>query len=246
MPSKEKTTKSKSSNSGNRIKAKLLGTFYGHPLKDMKLICVTGSAGKLEVAHFVHKILKAAGQPVAILASEDEMKIGKLHKFFSEAWKAGANYVVVTAPATSLQKDIFYSLPIHIAALTNFSPTAASNLDPKEYLEAKSTLFRSSPDYVILNRDDTNYVDFRDFAGKQGTITYGSDRLCNVQIIKSKLYKKGVEATLSIGTTKFTVASFLTGEQIASYMACAAAIANTLHVAPEKITEGLANVESVD
>ena len=245
MPSKKPSTKSKQSSKGNRLKAKLLGTFYGHPLKDMKLICVTGSKGKLEVAHFIHKILKAAGQPVAILASEEEMKIGKLHKFFSEAWKAGANYVIVTAPAESLRKDVFYDLPITIAALTNFSPDA-SDLDPKEYLEAKSTLFRSSPEYVVLNRDDTNFVDFRDFAGKSGTITYGSDRLCNVQIIKSKLYKKGVEAVLSIGTTKFTVASFLTGEPVVSYMACAAAIANTLHIAPEKITEGIANVEAID
>ena len=246
MPSKKPSTQSKSNSRGNRLKAKFFGTFYGHPLKDMKLICVTGSTGKLEVAHFIHKILKASGQPVAILASEEEMKIGKLHKFFSEAWKAGANYVVVTAPAASLRKDVFYDLPIHVAALTNFSPDAASDLDPKEYLEAKSTLFRSSPEYAILNRDDTGFVDFRDFAGKSGTITYGSDRLCNVQIIKSKLYKKGVEATLSIGTTKFTVASFLTGEPIVSYMACAAAIANTLHIAPEKITEGIANVESID
>ena len=55
---------SKKSNKGTKIKAKLLNTYYGHPLKDMKLICITGTAGKVEVAHYVYEILKAAGHPV--------------------------------------------------------------------------------------------------------------------------------------------------------------------------------------
>ena len=245
MPKNNSSSKAKSSgNTGNRLKSKLLGTFYGHPLKDMKLVAITGSTGRTEVAHFVHEILKAAGQPVAILASEDEIKIGALHKFLSEAWKAGANYVVVTTPAKSLRDDVFYGLPVHIAALTNFIPSSLSDLTPKEYLAAESTLFKMKPEYAILNRDDENYEDFREFAGDKGTITYGSDRLCNIQVTNSRLYKKGVEANLAIGTTRFTVASFLTGEPVVNYMAAAAAIANTLHVAPEKITEGIANYEA--
>ena len=166
MNSSNLSSKTKSSgNTGNKIKSKLLGTFYGHPLKDMKLVAITGSTGRSEVTHLVHEILKAAGQPVAILASEDEIKIGALHKFLSEAWKAGANYVVVTTPTQSLRDDVFYGLPVHIAALTNFVPSSLSDLTPKEYLEAESTLFKMDPEYVVLNRDDANYEDFRDFAG---------------------------------------------------------------------------------
>ena len=51
-----------------RLKAKLLGTYYGHPIKDMKLICITGTTGKTEVANFVHEILKSAGHPVSIIS----------------------------------------------------------------------------------------------------------------------------------------------------------------------------------
>ena len=219
------------------LKAKFFGAYYGHPIKDMKLICVAGANGKVEVANFVHEILKCAGQPVAILASENEIKIGSLHKFLSSAWKVGSNYVIVTAPAKSIEKGVFYGLPIHIAALTNSEDGSA------EHPNADSELFQMSPDFVILNRDDAKYQNFADFAGTSGTITYGSDRFSNIQIEHSKLYKKGSEANLAIGNVHFTVASFLSGEPTISYLAAATAIADALHVTPEKITEGIANYD---
>lgn len=234
--------KSAKTNTG-KLKAKFLGTYYGHPIKDMKLICITGSTGKVEVANYVHEILKAAGQPVSILASDDTIKVGALHKFLSSAWKAGSNYVVVTAPAKSLEKDVFYDLPIHIAALTNFVPSSLSDPSSEEYASAESVLFNMNPDYVILNRDDAHYTDFTNFAGREGTLTYGSDRFSNVQILSSKLYKMGAEATLAIGNVNFTVATFLTGEPVISYMAAAVAIGDALHITPAKIEEGIGNYD---
>lgn len=238
-----KSAQTKNHTKTGKFKAKLLSTYYGHPIKDMKLICITGTTGKVEVANYVHEILKAAGQPVAILASEGEIKMGALHKFLSAAWKAGANYVVVTAPAKSLEKDVFYSLPVHVAALTNFVPASLDDPSVEEYTNAESTLFGMNPDFVVLNRDDSHYQDFADFAGSQGTLTYGSDRFSNIQIVRSKLYKMGAEAELAIGNVNFTVGTFLTGEPVVSYMAAAAAIADALHVTPEKIAEGISNYD---
>lgn len=237
------TSKKSVKNKGTKIKAKLLNTYYGHPLKDMKLICITGTAGKVEVAHFVYEILKAAGHPVELLASESNIKLGTLHKFLSQSWKAGANYVVVTAPAESLEKDTFYDLPVHVAALTNYIPSSLGDEPAEDYVSGESILFKMSPDYVVLNREDANYDKFEQFAGTKGTLTYGQDRFSTVQILTHKLYKKGAEANLVIGTSRFTVATFLTGEPVISYMAAATAVANALHIAPEKITEGIANYE---
>ena len=238
-----KTKTAKKGGRGAKIKAKLLNTYYGHPLKDMKLICITGTAGKVETANYVYEILKAAGQPVEVLASEDSIKMSALHKFLSQSWKSGANYVIVTAPAEAIERDVFYDLPIHIAAMTNFVPAGLNSPSADEYTGAEQNLFKMSPDYVVLNRDDRNYADFEKFAGVKGTLTYGSDRFSTVQILSSKLYKKGAEANLVIGTTHFTVATFLTGEPVVSYMAAATAIADALHISPEKITEGIANYE---
>lgn len=224
-----------------KVKSKFLNSYYGHPIKDMKLICITGSAGKSITAHFLHEILRTASQHVAILASDSEIKPSILHKFFADAWKAGANYVIVTAPAESLQKDVFYELPIHVAALTNFLDPSLSSPTPQEFLKNSSTLFEMSPEIVVLNTDDLYYQDFSHYSGKQQTLTYGHTPTANLRIETSTLYKKGVEATFSLGSSCFTAASFLAGEPIVSYMACAATIATALHIDTSVIAEGLAN-----
>lgn len=224
-----------------KSKAKLLGSYYGNPIKDMRLICITGSTGKATVAHFLHEILRAASQHVAILASDTEIRAGMLHKFFADAWKAGANYVIVTAPADSLKKNVFYGLPVYAAALTDFLDPSLTTPTPEEFFADSTTLFKMSPEIVVLNADDIYYSNFAEYTGKQQTLTYGRNSLSDLRIESSTLYKKGIEATFSLGSNYFTVASFLTGEPIVSYMACATAIAITLHIDASVIAEGLAN-----
>lgn len=224
-----------------RAKVKLLASYYGHPARDLKLICITGSTGKSIVAHFVHEILRTANQPVAILASDHTIKASVLHKFLNDAWKAKATYAVITAPATSLAAETFYGLPIYAAALTDFVPSSLTDQDKTTYLQAKANLFKMNPDAVILNRDDAHYPDFAQFRGKNETLTYGASSDSDIRIDHSKLYRKGTEANLAFGTRVFTVASFLTGEPIVSYMACAAAIATSLNLSPSIIAEGIAN-----
>ena len=125
MEKREKFTKVKNKkggikNNSQKIKARLLKSYYGNPIKDMKLIAITGTTGKTIVAHYVHEILRAHGEQVAVLASDQPFKAGMLHKFLSDAWKAGANYVIVTVPAEGLRDNIFYGLPVTVAAMTNF------------------------------------------------------------------------------------------------------------------------------
>ena len=224
-----------------RARAKFLSSYYGNPIRDMKLICITGTSGKSIVAHFVHEILRAAGQHVAILASDAPIKTSVLHKFFAEAWKAGSNYCVVTAPAESLKNNVFYNLPIHVAALTDFVPAGLNSPSAPEYAEAESTLFKMNPEIVVLNEDDANYLEFSKFTGRDQTLTYGTPRSANIRIETAKLYKKGTEAHLALGSNRFVCASFLTGETIIPYMACASAIAISLHISTDVISEGIAN-----
>ena len=226
-----------------KIKAKLLSSYYGNPINDMKLICITGTTGKTTTAHFVHEILRASGEQVACLASEQEVKVTTLHKFFSDAWKAGANYLVVTAPADSLKKDVFYNLPVHVAALTNYIPATLNAPTAEEYEADENTLFDMKPEIVILNRDDAHYGTFEKFAGTAATITYGSNYPADTRIEEFKLYKKGVEATLNIAGDRLTVATFLTGEPNVHYMAAAAAIASALKIPTAAIADGIANYE---
>lgn len=240
----QKTTNTKLTGSrAGRIKVRLLKTYYGNILKDMRIICITGTTGKSVVAHYLYYILKEANEKVAILASEDEIKVGTLYKFFSDAWKAGADYCIITTPASSLKKDVFYQLPVYIAALTDYVPSKLSDLTPEEYAAAENTLFSLNPEYVVLNRDDSHYLEFSNFKGKQGTVTYGSDHYSDTKIERRTLYRKGSEATLKIEGHSFNVASFLTGEPNISYMAAAATIANLMHYTEDQIINGISDFD---
>ena len=247
MSKREKTTKSQNKNGGlksksQKIKAKLLKSYYGNPIKDMKLIAITGTTGKVTVAHYVHEILRATGEQVAVLASDQPFKMGMLHKFLSDAWKAGANYVVVTVPAENLQNNIFYGLPVTIAAMTNFITSKLTDMGLEEYLESEKTLFSMKPEIVILNADDTHYEAFEDFKGTKQTLTFGQTS-SDIKILNSKLYTRGTEATLSIKSDIVSVATFVTGETSVSYMASAAAIAYALGIPNNKIIDGVAEYD---
>ena len=137
--------------------------------------------------------------------------------------------------------DVFYNLPITVAALTDFIPAGLTDPDLSTFLSAETILFRQNPAIVVLNRDDAHYPDFSTFHGTKSTLTYGISSDSDLRIEHSQLYRKGTEANLSLAHTNFTVASFLTGEPNISYMACAAAIASALNIAPATIAEGIAN-----
>ncbi len=222
-----------------KIRAKLLKTYYGNPIHDMKLIAITGTTGKTTVAHYIHEILRSAGERVAVLASEQPFKLRTLHKFLSDAWKAGANYAIVTVPNEGLRDNIFYDLPVYIAAMTDFATTGLKDITPEEFLENEKTLFDMKPNFVVLNKDDINYDKFSSFKGEDGEIDYGRTS-SDVKILNSKLYSKGTEATLLISPDIISVATFLTGEVVVLYMACAAAIATVLGIKNDDIINGIA------
>ena len=223
-----------------KLKIKLLSSYYGNPAKDMKLIAITGTTGKTIVAHLVHEILRANNEQVAVLASDQPFKPTLLHKFLSDAWKAGANYVVLTTPAKTLEDNVFYKLPIHVAAMTNFVTSSLKDMTPEQYLEDEKTLFDMNPEIVVLNSDDLNYDKFAKIKGKTATFKYGKAG-GDVKILNSKLYRKGTEATFSLSPEIITAATFVAGETAVSYMAAAIAIARALGIDSKKIIEGLGN-----
>lgn len=241
---KREDSQAKNKNGGfkaksQKIKARLLKSYYGNPIKDMKLIAITGTTGKTTVAHYVHEILRAADEQVAVLASDQPFKLQMLHKFLSDAWKAGANYVIVTVPAETLRDNVFYGLPVHIAAMTNFVTAGLNDMTPEEYLEDEKTLFDMNPEIVVLNHDDANYEVFEEFKGRKSTLEYGLTGK-DVKILNSKLYPKGTEAKLSIKSDIIDIATFVPGEITVPYMACAAAIANALGIKNDDIIDGIA------
>ena len=130
--------------------------------------------------------------------------------------------------------------------MTDFVPASLDAPSAEDFSASESTLFAMNPEIVVLNEDDANFAQFSRFVGKTDTLTYGTTRTSTLRIDGAKLYKKGTEANLSLGSSRFSVASFLTGEPIVSYMACAAAVATSLHIANDVIADGIANYNPDD
>lgn len=216
-----------------QLKTKILSAYYGSPAKDLKVICIIGNHGQTTVAHYVYEILKAANLKVEILAPEKDLKPSILQKSLSDAWQLGAQYVVVAVPLEAAQKNVIHNLPIHLVAITD--------INSQEDLKIIEKILDSDQDFLILNHDSQYFNNFEKFSGKKDTLTYGNNRLALVKIDNSKLYKKGAEANLIIGTKNFTTATFVSNESAIPYMACATTCATALHITPDTIIEGISN-----
>lgn len=226
-------------------KAKLYATIYGNPAKDMKIIAVTGTTGKDTVAHMIHEIIKTLDPKAGLILStpDNPLTAKTLQKQLSDSWKIGANHVIVTAPATSLENYAFHTIPIHMAILTDIQGNQPGNSTTDQYAATKAILFQSQPYFSILNHDDPYYDFFAKYPAKTALHSYGRHRDATVRINHSKLYKKGTEANLGYNNTNFDLATFVAGESAVSYMAAATMAALALGFSPEVIADGIANYE---
>ena len=113
------------------------------------LIGITGSNGKTTVATMIHKILKDAGNNVAIA--------GNIGKSFAElvATKDINQFVL---ELSSFQLDGTYNFAPHIAILTNLSPDHLDRYgnDYEKYIASKFKIVmnQTSDDYFIYDADD--------------------------------------------------------------------------------------------
>ncbi len=226
-----------------RTKNKLLSAYYGHPGRDLKIICVTGTTGKSTVAHYVHDILDTAGYKVNALESGDSVRPSVLQKFLSDTWKSGAEFAIITASTKDLDNQVFAHLPIYAVVMTNCIPSGLTDMTNEDRLAARATLFKTAPEIVVLNTDDTHYAEFAKYEGAKATYTYGTQNRPDILITHSQLYRKGTEAVLTMNRTPITVASFVTGEPTVSYMACAVAMAAALKINTKDIVEGISLYE---
>lgn len=88
--------------------AQMSKTFFGDPLKNIKLIGITGTNGKTTVTYLIKAILEAAGKTVGLIGTNQNM-IGEtvlpterttpesfeLYQIFRQMADAGAEYVVM-------------------------------------------------------------------------------------------------------------------------------------------------------
>ena len=204
------------------------------------LIGITGSNGKTTVATMIHKILKDAGNNVALA--------GNIGKSFAElvATKDINQFVL---ELSSFQLDGTYNFAPHIAILTNLSPDHLDRYDNdyEKYIASKFKIVmnQTSDDYFIYDADDL-------MINKWISNTTIKSQLIPFSLqkeFKKGAYIKNNELIITTNNNTFTMSITKLGQQgqhnIKNAMAASTA-SKLLHIRKETIRRSLENFQGVE
>lgn len=245
-----------------RSRVKAVSARYGYPARGLKVIAVTGTNGKTTTVNYINAILKAAGYKTAMFSTalievagasqlnDLNATVGttaRMQHFFRDAKKAKVDYVVLEITSHALHQHKLDGVPIEAAIMTNLTQDHLDYHETMEYYaEAKALLFKQSPRYIVLNRDDEWFEYFDQFDADEQKMTYGEHEDAEARIDRMKLYKKGSEADVIFDhQTKVELATHLPGKFNISNMTAAATIAYLLGATVEQIIEGVADLEAI-
>lgn len=178
--------------------ADLAAAFYGQPSRSLRLVGVTGTDGKTTTCHLIGRLLRAAGQRVAVLTTvytavaDDERptpfnhttpEAPDLQAWLAAAVRAGAGHAVIEVSSHALALDRVREVEFDAAVFTNLTPEHLDFHGTFEaYRAAKARLFQAlgsgvkgGPKFGVVNADDPNSHHFRR-ACRVPVIDYGLDR----------------------------------------------------------------------
>jgi UDP-N-acetylmuramyl-tripeptide synthetase len=228
----------------------------------LRVIAVTGTNGKTTTACYINEILKEAKFTTAMfttavieVAGESQLNdlnatvatTARMQQFFRDAKKASVDYVVLEVTSHSLDQFKLEGVPIEVAVMTNLTQ---DHLDYHKtmdnYAAAKAKLFKLTPRFIVLNRDDEWFDYFDQFEAASQKINYGQHEAAEARIDRIQLYRKGTEADVVIDhQTHLELATALPGAFNVHNMTAATAVAYLLGVKLDDIQEGIANLEAV-
>lgn len=239
-----------------KFKVKMLSSYYGRPIEDLKLILVWGERRQLAV-QIMTEILNFSGRKAEGLVVGEKMKLSVLHKFLSDAWKKGASYVVVGVPfgmgddeggERSLEwkkglneqarelLEFLYELPVEMAVGTDY--VAGEEL--KEILEVLRVKSGKKGVKLVVGREVSNFEIVDEVIGEVEALSFGRERGALVRIGNVMEYKKGVEVVMTYGSEVFAVATLATGEEVPEVLGAVVAGGYMLGLGTEEIVEGIA------
>lgn len=226
-----------------RWKNNLWSAYYGRPINDLKVILVLGRENRGKAAEMLGAVLRTSGQHTAVLVLEKPLKASILHKFFNDAWKAGANFVVVAADFEDVESGVFCNLPTYIVAVAEkelndddidiFNWFCQEQKIEKNEKDARAAMRVIMPQEVKKKLEPS---DLRDFE----VLTYGEKSGADVRMNKAQFYKKGVEMRIVYGGETVDVATFEVGEEMPEVMAMVASVALAIGVNAGDLADGIA------
>ncbi len=152
-----------------RFLALASANFFGHPVKELLTVAITGTKGKTSTAFMISSVLTTYGKKVGLIGTIGTIigdKIYKsdnstpesyyIHKYFREMANAGIDTVIIETVSQGFKLDRTYGITFDIGIFTNLSPDHigdGEHADYEEYKSCKKMLF-SACRVGFFNADD--------------------------------------------------------------------------------------------
>ncbi|MCF8008958.1 MAG: UDP-N-acetylmuramoyl-L-alanyl-D-glutamate--2,6-diaminopimelate ligase [Halanaerobiales bacterium] len=234
----------------------LAKNFFNNPLKDIKLIGVTGTNGKTTSTYLIKEILNNSGYNTGLIGTI-EIYDGKkshpatrttpesldIYRYLSEMRKNDVKYAVMEVSSHALALNRVDSMKFITAVFTNLTQ---DHLDYhktiKDYAKQKSKLFNrlTKNGKAVINNDD-NYSNFFKNNTNNTTITYGIDNKADLRAKDLSLSLTGV--SFLINDLKYKLK--LTGKFNIYNSLAAIGVAKSLNIDSAIIKEALERVKGI-
>jgi len=242
--------------------AELSAELHGRPARRLRVVGVTGTAGKSTTTHLVASALEAAGLPAGYLSSvalrstgppaDNESGQTTLEPPQVQAWLArmvagGAAAAVLEVSSHALEQGRVAACDFDVAAFTNVREDHLEyHGSPEAYLRAKARLIelcasgsaKGRLKTAVLNRDDTSFEDLEAYP-IQRRLTYGMAGAPDVRAAALRPVRGGTAFVLHAGDASVEVRLQLPGRFNVANAACAAACGLALGLPLDRLALGL-------
>ena len=246
----------------------MASTQYQDPSADMTIIGVTGTNGKTTTTHFLESIFSRAGHPPGVLGTighrvrkrkfEEAINTTPfsldVQRLLAHMRDQGVTHTAMEVSSHALATQRVDHVHFDAAVMTNFQTDHLDfHKDRDAYFEAKAHLFSlleradsaKSRRLAILNRDDESWPKLRRRALDVTLKTYGAHEAADYRIGGLATTPEATSFRLHTDKGEFACRLAILGDYNAYNAAAAAATALELGISPERVYEGLADLECV-
>jgi len=248
--------------------ADLASTFYGHPSRHMRVIGITGTAGKTTTTNLISKVLDGTGHSNGLMSTLN-FKIGdrvwdnntrqstlealEIQRMLSEIRQQSIEYAVLETTSHALILNRVRGVEYDVAVITNLT---SEHLDFHKtraaYWRAKACLFerlgtgldKGFGKSAVLNADDHSYAYLLPFCTVP-MLTYGIDCTADFQAHDLQLDNYGSRFRLSTPDGIWEVRTRLFGRFNVYNCLAALAVGYSQHLPINTMIEALSAIPGI-